>query len=126
SISSPHIPSEFDDEVDNGDADLPTGHVWAYLCKLPSCPDYGKSWSLRSNSLLHPHEQDAHMTTVATTAARRAIKKEWRYTTDSHLPPRAAPDFRSREDPDEHVWAKKKQESKKRKDAMKREEGKKN
>jgi len=39
-----------------------------------------------------------------TLAARRTIDKEWWYTTDRHLPPRAAPDFRSREDPDEHVW----------------------
>ncbi|KAJ5737274.1 uncharacterized protein N7483_002500 [Penicillium malachiteum] len=47
----PSIPSEFDDKVDNADADLPSGHVWAYPCKLPSCPDYGKSWVLRSNSI---------------------------------------------------------------------------
>ncbi|KAF2185658.1 hypothetical protein K469DRAFT_576334 [Zopfia rhizophila CBS 207.26] len=102
SISSHPIPSEFDDEVD--DADLPSGHVWAYPCKLPSCPDYGKSWVLRSNFLLHLQEQDAHTTTATTTAARRAIEKEWRYTTDLDLPPRAAPDFRPREDPGEHVW----------------------
>jgi hypothetical protein len=28
----------------------------------------------------------------------------WRYITNLHLPPRAAPDFRSREDPEEKVW----------------------
>jgi hypothetical protein len=39
-------PSEFDDEVD--DSDLPSGHIWAYPCKLLSCPDYGKSWQLAS------------------------------------------------------------------------------
>ena len=44
------------------------------------------------------------MTTATTTAARRAIEKERRYTTDPHLPPRAAPDFHPREDPDEQVW----------------------
>lgn len=103
-MSSFPIPSELDDEADNADADLPPEHVWAYPCKLPLCPDYGKSWGLRSNFLLHLQEQDAHRTTAKTPAARRAIEKAWRYTTDPHLPPRAAPDFHSREDPDEHVW----------------------
>lgn len=42
--------------------------------------------------------------TATTAAARRAIEKEWRYTTDPHLPHRKAPDFRPQEDPDEHVW----------------------
>ena len=28
----------------------------------------------------------------------------WRYITNLHLPPRAVPDFRSREDPEEQVW----------------------
>jgi len=96
------IPSELDDEVD--DAALPFGHVWAYPCMLPSCPDYGKSWNLRSNFLLHLQEREAHMATAATPAARRAIEIEWRYITDPHLPSRAAPDFRSREDPEEQVW----------------------
>lgn len=104
SNSSPSIPSEFDDEVDNADAELPFGHVWAYPCKLPSCPDYGKSWVLRSSFLLHLQEQYAHKMTAMTPAARRTIEKKWRYTTDPHLPPRAAPDFPSREDPDEHIW----------------------
>ncbi|OCL04537.1 hypothetical protein AOQ84DRAFT_380488 [Glonium stellatum] len=61
-------------------------------------------WLLRSNFLLHLQEQDAHVTIATTTIARRAIEKEWRYTTDPHLPPRAALDFRPRDDPDEHVW----------------------
>ena len=98
-VSSPPVPSEFDDEVD--DADLPVGYIWAYPCKLPSCPDYGKSWNLRSNFLLHLQEREAHGTT--TPAARCAIEIDLRYTTDPYLPPRAAPDFRSREDPGEHV-----------------------
>jgi hypothetical protein len=102
SSSSPPVPSEFEDEVD--DASLPSGYVWAYPCKLSSCPDYGKSWLLRSNFLQHLQEQDAHAATAKTAAARRAIELDWRYTTDPHLPPRAAPDFRSREDPDEHIW----------------------
>jgi len=101
-VSSPHVPSELDDEVD--DADLPSGHTWAYLCKLPLCPDYGKSWKLRSNFLLYLQEREAHGTSATTPAARRAIEIDWRYTTDPYLPPRAAPDFRSREDPDEQVW----------------------
>lgn len=103
-ISSPSIPSENDDEVDNTDTDLPSGHVWAYPCKLPSCPDYGKSWLLRSNFLFHLQEQYSHKTIMMTPAARRAIEKEWRYATDPNLPPRAAPSFFSREDPDEHEW----------------------
>ncbi|KAF2843853.1 hypothetical protein T440DRAFT_473858 [Plenodomus tracheiphilus IPT5] len=41
---------------------------------------------------------------MMTPAARRAIEKEWRYTTDPNLPPRAASSFLSREDPDEHEW----------------------
>ena len=102
--SNPPIPSEFDDEVDEADPALPPGHVWTYPCKLPSCPDYGKSWLLRSNFLLHLQEQLAHETTAMTPAARRTIEKEWRYTTDLHLPPRAVPSFRSQEDPNEHVW----------------------
>jgi hypothetical protein len=101
-VSSAPVPSELDDEVDN--AELPSGHIWAYPCKLPSCPDYGKSWQLRSNFLAHFQEREAHGTTATTPAARRAIEIEWRYTTDPYLPPRAAPDFRSREDPDEQVW----------------------
>ncbi|KAF2472780.1 uncharacterized protein BDR25DRAFT_302436 [Lindgomyces ingoldianus] len=103
SISSPSIPSESDDEVDYADTDLPLGNVWAYPCKLPSCPDYGKSWLLRSNFLFHLKEEDAHRTAAMTPAARRIIEKEWRYTTDPDLPRRAAPEFCSREDPDEHV-----------------------
>ena len=101
-VSSLPLPSELDDEVD--DADLPSGHIWAYPCKLPSCPDYGKSWNLRSNFLLHLQEREAHGTSATTPTARRAIEIDWRYTTDPYLPPRAAPDFRSREDPDEQVW----------------------
>jgi hypothetical protein len=101
-VSSPPVPPELDDEVD--DADLPPGQTWAYPCKLPSCPDYGKSWKLRSNFLLHLQEREAHEASAITPAARRAIEIDWRYTTDPYLPPRAAPDFRSREDPDEHVW----------------------
>jgi hypothetical protein len=96
------IPSEFDDEID--DAGLPSGYIWAYPCKLPSCSDYGKSWSLRSNFLLHLKEEAAHMAMAATPAARRAIEIEWRYVTDIHLPPRAPPHFRSREDPEEQNW----------------------
>jgi hypothetical protein len=102
SNSSHPVPSEFDDEVD--EASLPPGYEWAYPCKLSSCPDYGKTWLLRSNFLLHLQEQEAHSKKATTVAARREIEKEWRYTTDPHLPPRAAPDFRSREDPDEDVW----------------------
>jgi hypothetical protein len=95
------IPSEFDDEID--DAGLRCGYSWAYPCKLPSCPDYGKSWTLRSNFLLHLQEE-AHMATAATPAARRAIEIQWRYTTDLSLLPRASPYFRSREEPEEHQW----------------------
>ncbi|KAF2188513.1 hypothetical protein K469DRAFT_703083 [Zopfia rhizophila CBS 207.26] len=101
-VSSPPVPSELDDEVD--DAYLPFGHIWAYPYKLPSCPDYGKSWNLRSNFLLHLQERKAHGTSATTPATRRAIEIDWRYITDPYLPPRAAPDFRSREDPDEQVW----------------------
>jgi hypothetical protein len=102
-VSSPPVPSEFDDEVD--DAYLPIGHVWAYPCKFPSCPDYGKSWLLRSNFLLHLHEQDAHRISLTTPAGRRAIEIDWRYATHPYLPPRVAPDFRSRDDPGEDVWS---------------------
>lgn len=95
-VSSPPVPSELNDEVD--DAELPVGQKWAYPCKLPSCPDYGKSWQLRSNFLLHLQESGAHGS-ATTPATRRAIEIAWRYTTDPYLPPRAAPDFRSREGP---------------------------
>lgn len=96
------IPSEVDDEVDG--ALLPHGEVWAYPCKLASCPDYGKSWQLRSTFLCHLQEQEAHMASATTPAARRAIELKWRYVTDPHLPPREAPFFRSRADPEEHIW----------------------
>ncbi|KAF5126107.1 hypothetical protein E5D57_010802 [Metarhizium anisopliae] len=96
------IPSESDDEVDNDPP--PPGEVWAYPCKLASCPDYGKSWLLRSNFLLHLQEQEAHLASAASTAARRAIELLWRYSTDPRLPPRAAPMFRSRAHPEEHIW----------------------
>jgi hypothetical protein len=102
SVSNPPIPSEFDDEVD--DDVLPPRHIWAYPCKLPSCPDYGRSWTLRSNFLFHLHEQEAHGSSATTPTARRAIEIEWRYATDPHLPPRTDPGFRSREHPDEHIW----------------------
>ncbi|KAK4107253.1 hypothetical protein N656DRAFT_820616 [Canariomyces notabilis] len=102
SISNTPIPSELDDEADN--IYLPSGHKWAYPCKLPSCPDYGRFWMLRSNFLLHLQEREAHGASAKTPATRRAIELAWRYTTDPKLPPRAAPDFRSREDPDEQVW----------------------
>jgi hypothetical protein len=72
--------------------------------QAPSRPDYGTSWNLRSHFLLHLQEREAHGTSVTTPAARRAIEIDWRYTTDPHLPPRVAPDFRSREDPDKQVW----------------------
>ena len=101
-VSGPPVSSELDDETN--DADLPSGHIWAYLCKLPSCPDYGKSWNLRSNFLVYLQEREAHGTVATTTGARRAIEIEWRYTTDPYLPPRAALDFRSREDPNEQIW----------------------
>jgi len=103
SNTNPPIPSELDDEVD--DADLPSGHIWAYPCMLPSCPDYGKSWNLRSNFLVYLQEREAHITTATTPAARRAIEIAWWYTTDPYLPPGEPPDFGSREDPDEQVWA---------------------
>ncbi|KAH9873081.1 hypothetical protein J1614_005478 [Plenodomus biglobosus] len=103
SLPRPSIPSEFDDEVDDAHVDLPPGHVWAYPCKLSSCPDYGTSWLLRSNFLLHLQEEDAHWA-ATTPAARRTIEQEWRYMTDPHLPPRKAPYFRPQDDPDEHVW----------------------
>jgi hypothetical protein len=103
SPSNPSVPSELNDEFDDADATLPSGYMWAYPCKLTSCPDYGKTWGLRSNSLFHLIEEDSHNTTAMTPAARRVSEKEWRYTTDPNLPPRAAPGFRSREDPDEHT-----------------------
>ena len=65
-------PSEFDDELD--DSDLPRGHIRAYPCKLLSCPDYGKSWQLRSNFLAHLQDREAHRTTATTPAARRLIE----------------------------------------------------
>jgi hypothetical protein len=100
--TNPPIPLESDDEVDN--ADLPSGRLWAYPCKLPSCPDYGKSWMLRSNFLFHLHEQEAHTETASTPVARRITEIEWRYITTLHLPPRATPDFRSRGDSEEQIW----------------------
>jgi hypothetical protein len=45
------------------------------------------------------------METPSALAARRAIEIEWQYTTDPHLfAESCGPYFRSREDPDEHLW----------------------
>lgn len=101
-VSIPPVPSELDDEVD--DANISSGLVWEYPCKLPSCPDYGKSWRLRSNFLLHLQEREEHGSSATTPATRRAIEIKWRHATNPDLPPRVAPDFRPREDPDEQVW----------------------
>ena len=101
-ISNHPIPSELDDEVD--DADLPPGLIWVYPCKLPSCPDHGQAWKLRSNFLSHLNECEAHSAILTTTAARPAIEIDWRYATDPDLPPRVAPHFRPREDPEEVMW----------------------
>ena len=98
-ISVFFILSEFDDEID--DALLFFGYVWIYLCKLPSCPDYGKFWSLCCNFLLHLQEREAYIITIAIFAARRAIEIEWRYIIDLYLLSRAVSDFRSREDSEE-------------------------
>lgn len=56
------------------DAYLPIGQIWAYPCKLSSCPDFGKSWQLRSNFLLHLQEEEAHRILVITPAKRRTIE----------------------------------------------------
>ena len=71
SVSGPPLPSEFDNKVN--DVDLPSGHISAYPCKLPSCPDYSKTWNLQSNFLVHLQGQKAHMTTVTVPAVQRAI-----------------------------------------------------
>lgn len=44
------------------------------------------------------------MESAATPTARRMIELEWRYATDPDLPSRAPPNFRPREDPEEHIW----------------------
>ncbi|PMD62642.1 uncharacterized protein K444DRAFT_523720 [Hyaloscypha bicolor E] len=100
--SSSPVPSELNDEVN--DADLPFGLKWAYPCKLPSCPNYSKSWGLQSPFLLYLQQREVHKALATIPAACRTIEIDWRYTTDPYLPPRAAPDFRSREDTSEHVW----------------------
>jgi hypothetical protein len=70
---------------------------WRKFLNGKVCPSYVPF-------LVHLQEREAHMSTAMTPATHRAIELAWRYTTDPHLPPRAAPDFRSREDPDEQVW----------------------
>lgn len=100
--STRSVPSGLNDEVDN--ATLPFEHVWALPCKLSLCPNSGTTWTLRSHFLLHLQERDAHMATSATPAVRRVMELEWRYVSNLHLLPRAAPDFQSREDPKQHIW----------------------
>ncbi|OCK80875.1 hypothetical protein K432DRAFT_296795 [Lepidopterella palustris CBS 459.81] len=40
------------------DVDFPLGHVWAWPCKLHSCPDYGKLWRLqKATFVLHLQER---------------------------------------------------------------------
>ena len=85
-IFSRSVPSDFDDDVDNANADLPPEHVRAYPCKVPSCLNYGKSWLLRSNFFLLK-EQDLNKETATTPAACHTIEKRWRYTIDPNLPP---------------------------------------
>ena len=97
-VSSAPIASEPNWEVD--DAELPSGQIWACSWEFRSCLDYGKIWTLRSNFLIHLQERETHGTTATTHAARRVIETEWGHTTDPYLPPQAAPDFRSWEDPE--------------------------
>jgi hypothetical protein len=46
--------------------------------------NYGKSWTLRSNFLVHLQEREAHMATATPPAACREIEIEWRYITDPY------------------------------------------
>jgi hypothetical protein len=71
SNTNPPIPSELDDEVSN--ADLPSGHILACPCKLPSYFDYGNAWTRRNNFLVHLQEKEAHTETALTPPARRAV-----------------------------------------------------
>jgi hypothetical protein len=83
------IPSEPNDGVD--DVTLPFRHVWAYPSKL-------LLWSRLQQVL------DSAQQLPPPLAGAGVACGTWRYITNLHLPPRAAPDFRSREDPEERVW----------------------
>lgn len=39
---SPYWPSDSDEDADT--SGLKFGTVWAYPCKLETCPEYGKTW----------------------------------------------------------------------------------
>ena len=81
------IPLEPNDGVD--DVTLPFRHVWAYSSKL-------LLWS-QLQQVPDSAQQLPPLAGVGGTYGN------WRYITDLHLPPRAALDFRSREDPEEQV-----------------------
>lgn len=104
-LVSPHLahhsdpPSSSDED---NDASLEVGRVWAYPCKHPSCPFYGKTWTLQSNFLNHLKDFKVHREEAATKdrAGRRQCASEWRYETSLEEPKRLPPGF----EPNDGMW----------------------
>jgi len=90
-------PSESDEDADT--SCLQFSHVWAYPCKLQTCPRYGKAWLSQSNFFNHLKNQQTHQDDEATRTrpGRKAQALLWRYETSLHDPPRQPPSFASRE-----------------------------
>ena len=93
-------PSESDEDGDTSALGL--DQVWAYPCKLASCPCYGKTWIRQCNFLNHLKDFQVHRENQATLtrAGRRQQALAWRYQTSIHDPPRKPPSFQ----PSEPVW----------------------
>jgi hypothetical protein len=102
----PHLadhndPASSSDE-DGNTTELELGRIWAYPCKHPSCPYYGKTWTLQSNFLNHLKDFTIHRENEATKsrAGRRQCAREWRYETSLEEPKRLPPLFESNNE----VW----------------------
>jgi len=73
----------------NGDtSSLEPDRIWAYPCKHPACPYYGKTWMLQSNFLNHLKDFKIHREEVTTKdqAGRRRCAREWRYESSLEEP----------------------------------------
>ena len=98
-LLAPHLadhndpPSSSDEDGDT--SSLEPGQIWAYPCKHPSYPYYGKAWTLQSNFLNHLKDFKIHREEAATKdrAGRRQYAREWRYETSVEEPKRLPPLF---------------------------------
>lgn len=73
--------AETDTDTDN--ASLPAHRRWVWYCKLRSCPDYYRAWTLKTNFLLHLAETPVHSDDPATKTkkGRQQLADAWKEET---------------------------------------------